>query len=190
MQLRIFLGVLAGFALLGAGCARSTLSPASEVPAVSEVPAATEEAASPAAPAVPEAETPKAPAPTSAAPAAAPAPAKTVTPFPLPAPKEDVVAKTLATTPKAQTVSMTAGSFSPSTLTITKGTTVTFLNNDTKAWWPASGVHPTHQLCPGFDALGPVAPGEKYSFTFVQAKTCPMHDHLSPGVRGTIIVIE
>ncbi|MBI2099042.1 hypothetical protein HYT45_01345 [Candidatus Uhrbacteria bacterium] len=87
-------------------------------------------------------------------------------------------------------VEMTANGFNPPAFDIQVGTTVKFVNKDTVAHWPASGVHPTHQLCPGFDALKPIPPGESYSFTFTVAKTCPMHDHLNPGTRGSITIGE
>ena len=85
-------------------------------------------------------------------------------------------------------IEITAEGFSPPTLTIPAGTTVRFTNKDAELHWPASGIHPTHQLCPGFDALKGLRPGESYSFTFTQAKTCPLHDHLNPQVRGSIFV--
>jgi plastocyanin len=86
-------------------------------------------------------------------------------------------------------VEITAAGFSPSTLKIKVGTTVRFINRDPdRPHWPASGVHPTHQICAGFDARKGLAKDESYSFTFTEAKTCPMHDHLNPAIKGTIIV--
>ena len=89
---------------------------------------------------------------------------------------------------KEVTVEMTPAGFSPATLTVKAGDTVKFVNKDNKDRWPASGIHPTHQLCPGFDALKPLKTGEEYSFTFSQEKECPMHDHLNPAFRGKITV--
>lgn len=86
------------------------------------------------------------------------------------------------------TVELTASGFSPAETTVKAGDTVKFVNKDAKNHWPASGVHPTHQLCPGFDAIGGVKPGESYSFTFTEKKECPIHDHLNPATRGKIIV--
>lgn len=85
-------------------------------------------------------------------------------------------------------IEMTSAGFSPAEATIKAGDTVKFVNKDTKNHRPASGVHPTHQLCPGFDALQAVKPGESYSFTFNEKKECLMHDHLNPTLRGKIIV--
>lgn len=118
--------------------------------------------------------------PAPSAPSPAPAPTPSPAPSPTPAPS--------TTAPSEKVVALTASGFSPSSLTISVGTAVKFLNTDSVPHWPASGVHPTHQVCPGFDALKPLAPGESYSFTFGTAKTCPAHDHLNPGARGTIVV--
>lgn len=87
-----------------------------------------------------------------------------------------------------RTVEITAGGFAPATLKIKASTTVTFINRDSAPHWPASGIHPTHQICPGFDALKGLAKDESYSFTFTEKKTCPMHDHLNPDIQGLIIV--
>jgi plastocyanin len=92
--------------------------------------------------------------------------------------------------PQTHTVSMNAAGFNPSNLTIKIGDTVVFKNDDTRQHWPASGMHPTHLLCLGFDALRPMASGETYARTFTAAKECPMHDHLIPSLRGKIIVTE
>ena len=85
-------------------------------------------------------------------------------------------------------VDMISGAFSPAELTIKTGTTVKFVNKDAAPHWPASGPHPIHTTCPGFDALSGVKPGESYSFTFTAVKECPMHDHLNPSVHGKITV--
>ena len=82
---------------------------------------------------------------------------------------------------------------SQSTLSIKRGDTVTFTNTDTVLHWPASGMHPAHLLCLGFDSLRGLKQGEKYSFTFEKAAVCPFHDHLNAGnaaYRGNITVTE
>lgn len=94
----------------------------------------------------------------------------------------------------SKTVSYSAGKVSPTTLQISKGTTVTFVNNDTIVHRPASGVHPIHQLCPGLDAgVQGILPGGSYSFTFNfdPPRDCPFHDHLDPfngNLKGTITI--
>lgn len=90
--------------------------------------------------------------------------------------------------PKTITVQMTDSGFSPAQVTVKAGDMVRFTNSGSIAHWPASGVHPTHQLCPGFDALRPIDPGTSYTYTFSTAKECPMHDHLNPSLKGKIVV--
>lgn len=85
-------------------------------------------------------------------------------------------------------VEITAGGFAPAELKIKVGTMVKFTNRDSAPHWPASGVHPTHEICSGFDALKALAKDESYSFTFNTAKTCPFHDHLNPSLRGSVVV--
>ncbi len=94
------------------------------------------------------------------------------------------------TTGETHEVIMDASGFMPANLSIKAGDTVMFKNDDTRTRWPASGLHPTHQLCAGFDALKPLATNETYSHTFTAAKECPMHDHLIPSLRGKVTVTE
>lgn len=95
-----------------------------------------------------------------------------------------------ATGGKTYTVVMNASGFSPENIAIEAGDTVIFRNNDARTRWPASDLHPTHQLCLGFDVLKPMQPGEEYSHVFAEARDCPMHDHLIPSLRGKITVTE
>ena len=55
-------------------------------------------------------------------------------------------------------VKFTDNGLEPSTLTIKSGDTVTFENDSSDDAWPASNVHPTHLLYPGFDAKKPFCP--------------------------------
>lgn len=80
------------------------------------------------------------------------------------------------------------GKFDPPTLRVIAGTKVTFVNKGQKQVWPASGVHPTHEICPGFDALKALKKGEIYSFVFEEAKDCPFHNHVAPGEKGKVEV--
>lgn len=78
--------------------------------------------------------------------------------------------------------------FHPQTLTIDAGDTVKFENKSSDDAWPASNVHPTHLLYPGFDAKKPLLPGDSYSFTFTKTGSWGYHNHLEPDVQGTIVV--
>ena len=96
----------------------------------------------------------------------------------------------MKTESKTHKIEMTAAGFSPKELEIKKGDIVEFVNKDSSKHWPASGVHPAHLICPGFDSKKRMGAGETYSFTFSEAKTCPFHDHLSPNLFGKIEVEE
>lgn len=86
------------------------------------------------------------------------------------------------------TITMSEEGFSPATVTVTTGATVTFVNNGQAAHWPASGIHPTHQLLPAFDAKQGLGTGDTYSYTFTKAGTWRCHDHLMPQFTCTIVV--
>lgn len=86
------------------------------------------------------------------------------------------------------TISMDETGFTPKTVTVEAGTTVTFVNNGQAPHWPASALHPTHQVLPGFDALRGLATGETYSFTFEKVGSWNYHDHLNPKLFGTVVV--
>jgi plastocyanin len=88
------------------------------------------------------------------------------------------------------TISVTNSGFSPASITVKKGTKVTFVNNGTNPVWPASNPHPTHTDYPGFDALSAVAPGQSWSFTFDRVGRWGFHNHLNPTQGGQITVVE
>lgn len=107
-------------------------------------------------------------------------------------------APTTQETPSAEknVVIYTDAGYSPSTLNIKAGATVTFKNNSSQSMRTASGVHPTHRLYPTtggcigstFDACKGVQPGGSWSFKFDIAGTWKYHNHLNPSDTGTIIV--
>lgn len=87
-------------------------------------------------------------------------------------------------------------SFSPASITINKGDTVTFINDGNRPTWPASDAHPTHGNYPeaggcigsAFDACEGIQPGGTYQFTFNKTGTWTYHDHMKPSAGGSIIV--
>jgi plastocyanin len=85
-------------------------------------------------------------------------------------------------------VEMLATAFSPATLTVDVGDTVTFVNRSRDDKWPASDVHPTHERYPLFDARKTIVPGGTWSFRFERRGRWTYHDHLSPEVTGVIVV--
>lgn len=82
------------------------------------------------------------------------------------------------------------GKFTPNQVEIKKGDTVTWKNNTNRFIWPASAIHPTHQIYPEFDARKGIAPGAEYSFVFDKVGIWKYHDHLKPSAFGTVEVTE
>ncbi len=91
--------------------------------------------------------------------------------------------------PKIEIV-MTSSGYTPSSITVKKGTTVTFVNNDTKSRWPASAPHPTHTIYPEFDPKAGIAAGKTWSFKFDKVGEWKFHDHLTPTMFGSVTVTE
>lgn len=90
----------------------------------------------------------------------------------------------------SDSVSYSDTGFIPKTISVKKGTTVTFRNNSSSKMWVASGVHPTHQLLPGFDELTSVQNGGSYDYTFVKVGTWQYHNHLNPTDVANVVVTE
>lgn len=99
-------------------------------------------------------------------------------------------------TVKESVVTYTDSGYSPTTLTVKKGATVTFKNQSSRSMWTASAVHPTHRGYPTtggcisstFDACKGIQPGNSWSFKFDIAGTWKYHNHMNPSDMGTIIV--
>ncbi|MFZ5844976.1 MAG: hypothetical protein ACOY0S_00725 [Patescibacteria group bacterium] len=87
-------------------------------------------------------------------------------------------------------VKYTDSGFSPLSVTVKAGTSVTFINEAAGGMWVASAVHPTHQLLPGFDQLKSVGRGGTYEYTFTKVGTWKYHNHVNPADTGTVVVME
>jgi plastocyanin len=95
--------------------------------------------------------------------------------------------------PSGATITISNGAVNPSSVTISVGQSVTFVNNDTTAREMSSNPHPTHTDCPQVNALGRLNPNQTgLTNAFTSARTCGFHDHASndtiPGLRGTIVI--
>ncbi|HEY4486696.1 MAG TPA: cupredoxin domain-containing protein [Candidatus Paceibacterota bacterium] len=80
--------------------------------------------------------------------------------------------------------------FYPKEVTIREGERVTFLNKTNKPFWPASNLHPTHEIYSDFDSRKAIAPKESWSFTFTMPGEWEYHDHLRSLYVGKIIVLN
>lgn len=86
------------------------------------------------------------------------------------------------------TISITNAEFNPNSVEITKGSKVIFVNNDTAMHQPSSDPHPAHTDFPTFGTGTALNPSESFKFVFNSEMTFRYHDHLNPGLTGTIIV--
>ena len=68
--------------------------------------------------------------------------------------------------------------------------TVVFKNRGKQIHWPASNIHPTHQIYSEFDPKETIPPGGDWSFKFDKVGEWKMHDHVYPNFTGLIIVKE
>lgn len=80
----------------------------------------------------------------------------------------------------ASTVTIDNYAFSPDSITVSAGTTVTWVNNDTTA-------HTVTADDGSFDS-GNLAPGESFTFTFTSAGSFVYHCNYHPNMEGTVVV--
>lgn len=86
-------------------------------------------------------------------------------------------------------ITISSKGFVPQTLKITKGTQVTWTNNDTRPHQIMTDPHPLHSLLPQLKGEGPVNKGSSYSYVFNNKGTFTYHDEITPlKFKGTIIV--
>jgi plastocyanin len=90
------------------------------------------------------------------------------------------------------TITITASGVTPQRITVSPGTRVTFVNNDTRTHEMNSDPHPQHGDCPAIDDVGFMSPGQtKLTGNLTAVRTCGFHDHNQPTVtslQGQIIV--
>jgi hypothetical protein len=80
-------------------------------------------------------------------------------------------------------------SFYPRFLDIKEGDEVVFKNITNTDHWPASNIHPTHDLYPEFDPKHPIKPSQSWSLKFKKVGQWRFHDHLYSTISGEIKVI-
>lgn len=97
-------------------------------------------------------------------------------------------ASTQSAAPSASSlVTITASGFSPKSITVKLGDTITWTNSDNASHTVNSDPHPTHTLYP-FLNLGQITSGKKKSVTISKIGTYTYHDHLNPSLTGAIAV--
>lgn len=93
---------------------------------------------------------------------------------------------------QVNTVTIASSGVSPKNITVTRGSQVTFVNNDTKARFIQSNPHPEHTDCPDINQVGVLNPGQsRQTGNLNTARTCGYHDHddaFSSAWQGTITI--
>lgn len=87
-----------------------------------------------------------------------------------------------------QEVVLAEEGFVPREVYLARGGTVVFSTKRGHPFWPASNLHPQHDIYPAFDPKSPLNPDEVWAFTFNEAGTFGYHDHLRAYFNGVIYV--
>ena len=94
--------------------------------------------------------------------------------------------------PSGGTITIANGRVSPTTITISVGQSVTFMNSDGRSHNIASNPHPAHTDCPSINAVASIGNGQnKLTNSLPSARSCGFHDHDDPdngSLQGTIII--
>lgn len=95
-------------------------------------------------------------------------------------------------TPGAATITITSSGVSPNTVTISAGSRVTFVNNDTTSHNMASDPHPEHSECPAINDVGFLQAGQSRTTGNLNTpRRCGFHDHdrsTNRALQGAIVV--
>ena len=91
------------------------------------------------------------------------------------------------------TITITSAGVSPKSITVARGTQVTFVNSDSRPHDMASDPHPTHGSCPEIEnGVGFMTAGQtKQTGNLNTARTCSYHDHnrdTDTSLQGTIVI--
>lgn len=85
------------------------------------------------------------------------------------------------------TITYTDSGFTPSSITVHSGDTITLKNTSSESVQFDSDPHPVHTDDPELNA-GAVSPGGSTTFTVSTKGTHGYHNHLNPAQQGTIVV--
>jgi plastocyanin len=90
------------------------------------------------------------------------------------------------------TFTITSAGVAPKEFTVSPGTRVLFVNNDSRRHDIASDPHPEHDDCTEINSVGVLNPGQRRETgNLVAQRTCGVHDHDNPNnesLKARIII--
>ena len=90
------------------------------------------------------------------------------------------------------TIVISNNALSPQNITVSRGSQLTIVNNDSRVHDMDSDPHPEHTDCPELNQIGFLNPGQsRQSGNLNTARRCGIHDHASPGtaaLKATITI--
>lgn len=119
----------------------------------------------------------------------------------VPTPTDTTSPAAVTSVSKNVAVTYNGTTFSPSSVSVRVGDTVTFTDAGTAPMWVASDPHPAHsgysgttkdQHCPDTagTAFDQCSTGTTYTFTFMKAGTWGYHNHINHSAIGTVVVTQ
>lgn len=106
---------------------------------------------------------------------------------PSPSPSSEISPSPTPPTSTAHIITYSDSGFSPSTITVQSGDSITIKNQSSQGLQFDSDPHPIHTDDTDLN-VGTVAPGGDQTFTVSKKGTFGYHNHLAPSDRGTIII--
>lgn len=89
------------------------------------------------------------------------------------------------TTNPYQLIITPSGVLNVNQITISQGSRVLFINQDSKAHLMYSDPHPEHTDCPEINQVGMLQPGDqRETGNLVTVRSCGVHDHNLPDING------
>ena len=90
------------------------------------------------------------------------------------------------------TITITSSGASPRSVTVSAGSRVTFVNNNSRAHDMSSDPHPVHTDCPEINQVGFLSPDQsRQTGNLNTVRTCGFHDHnqdTNTSLQGTIVI--
>ena len=87
-------------------------------------------------------------------------------------------------------IDLTEEGFVPDNIIINVGDTVRFTTSMDRPFWPASNIHPHHDVYPEFDPKRPIDPSDSWAFSFDKPGRWAFHDHIYAYFSGSVFVSD